>query len=73
MLLYKKSPVSDDEKEHTDIYSNELNVVWMLFGQMQLTEGSERQAFAVVRSETVVACNIIIGFIILSSSSFSSL
>lgn len=66
-LLYKKRPVNDHEKEHTDIYSIEL------FGQMQLTEGSERQAFAVVRSETVVACNIIIGFIILSSSSFSSL
>ena len=36
----------------------------MVVGQMQLTEGSERQAFAVVRSETVVACNIIIDLVI---------
>ena len=66
MLLYKKSPVNDHEKEETDIYANELNGVWMIIiGQMQLTEGSERQAFAVVRSESVVACNIIIVLVIL--------
>ena len=65
MLLYKKSPGNHHEKEETDIYANELNGVWMIIiGQMQLTEGSERQAFAVVRSETVVACNIIIDLVI---------
>ena len=44
---------------------------WMIIGwlidywRMQLTEGSDRQAFAVVRSETVVACKIIILLIII--------